>query len=493
MNYNSIDYFIALWQEKSFTKAAERLHITQQTLSAHIALLEKEMNCQLVVRRIPLEFTWPGEVFYKNALSIRRKTDDFLRQMADAVESKTGVLHLGVSYNRARVILPDIFLRYGKEYPGIHLELIEGVNDLLRKKLTEGDIDLAIAQLEGPLPGIETAPFYEEEIVLLLPKKLVEEERRDAFEATLEKEDGSALSFLARCPFLMTDNESVPGRIGREAFAKAGIEPPIRVASNNLELLLDLCRMGYGAVFSPEQQAKKILKKKDLDGLYILHFPHATQQISFGYRKELRDWKPLSAFMAIAKGKNKEEMLKDLPRCHWANPRNPLYVAYHDEEWGRPVHEDRKLFEMLLLEFFQSGLSWETILNRRENFRRAFENFDPVKIAKYDGEKVKVLAKDPGIIRSSGKVQAAVDNAKVFLAIQKEWGSFADYLWHFTKGEIIVETGKTASDLSDAVSKDLKARGMTYVGTTVIYAYLQAVGIIDGHEKGCFLHRGSGQ
>lgn len=298
MNYNSIDYFIALRQEGSFTKAAARLHITQQTLSTHIAMLEKEMNCRLVIRRIPLEFTWPGEVFYRNAMSIRRKTDDFLKEMADAAAAKTGLLRLGVSYNRARVILPDIFLAYGKAYPGIHLELIEGVNDLLRKKLMEGDIDLTIAQFTEPLPGIEIVPFYEEEIVLLLPRSLVKEQ--GALEEAMARNDGSALSLLSDCPFLMTDNESVPGRAGRLLFTEMGIEPPIRVASNNLELLLDLSRMGYGAVFCSEMQARKILKEEGLANLYIIHFPHASQQISFGYRKELGDWKPLVRFMEIA-------------------------------------------------------------------------------------------------------------------------------------------------------------------------------------------------
>lgn len=301
MNYNSIDYFIALRQEESFTKAAERLHITQQTLSAHIAMLEKEMNCKLVVRRIPLEFTWPGEVFYRNAMSIRRKTDDFLKEMADAAEAKTGVLRLGVSYNRARVILPEIFLKYGKEYPGIHLELIEGVNDLLRKKLMEGEIDLTIAQFAEALPGIEIVPFYEEEIVLLLPKALVEEEEKSAVEEAIAQGDGSVLPLLAKYPFLMTDNESVPGRMGRQCFAEADIEPPIHVASNNLELLLDLARIGYGAVFCPEKQAQRILKEEGMASLYIIHFPHASQQISFGYRKELGDWKPLAKFVEIAK------------------------------------------------------------------------------------------------------------------------------------------------------------------------------------------------
>ena len=174
-------------------------------------------------------------------------------------------------------------------------------------------------------------------------------------------------------------------------------------------------------------------------------------------------------------------------RCGWANPENPLYLRYHDEEWGRPVQEDRKLFEMLLLETFQAGLSWECVLGKREHFREAFDGFDPEKISRYDEEKCAALAENPGIIRNRRKIAAAVRNAAVFLEIRREWGSFAAYLWHWTGGSVLRETGKTTSELSDAVSKDLRKRGMSFVGSTVIYAYLQAVGVIWGHEKDCFL------
>ncbi len=143
---------------------------------------------------------------------------------------------------------------------------------------------------------------------------------------------------------------------------------------------------------------------------------------------------------------------------------------------------------MLLLESFQAGLSWETILNRRENFRIAFDGFDPVKISQYGEDDMARLKADAGIIRNGNKIKAVIGNARIFLDIQKEWSSFSEYLWHFTGNTVIRETGKTLSPLSDAISKDLKKRGMKYVGTTIIYAYLQAVGVIDGHEEGCFLH-----
>ncbi len=184
--------------------------------------------------------------------------------------------------------------------------------------------------------------------------------------------------------------------------------------------------------------------------------------------------------------------METICRCGWCNLNNPLYVAYHDREWGVPQHEDGKLFELLILESFQAGLSWETILNKREAFRAAFGGFHPERVAAYGEEKTAALLEDKAIVRNRRKIAAAVQNAKVFLEIQAEWGSFARYIWHFTDGRVVRETGKASSPLSDRVSADLKKRGMTFVGTTIVYAYLQAAGVIDSHEPGCFLHRKDG-
>lgn len=177
-------------------------------------------------------------------------------------------------------------------------------------------------------------------------------------------------------------------------------------------------------------------------------------------------------------------------RCGWANPKNERYIRYHDDEWGVPVYDDSKLFEMLLLECFQAGLSWECVLNKREAFRMAFDNFDPDKVCSYDEAKLETLKNNPGIIRNSLKIQAAVTNARVFRQIQRECGTFSNYLWGWTGGNVIYERGKTSSPLSDAVSKDLKKRGMKFVGTTIIYSYLQAVGLIYSHDEECFLSGG---
>ncbi len=180
--------------------------------------------------------------------------------------------------------------------------------------------------------------------------------------------------------------------------------------------------------------------------------------------------------------------MQEVKKCHWLNEKNEKYVEYHDKEWGVPVHDDHKLFEMLLLESFQAGLSWECVLNKREAFREAFDNFDLEKICNYDANKLEELRNNPGIIRNKLKISATVKNAKVFKNIIAEFGSFDKYIWGFTNYKIIYEYDKTTSDLSDTISKDLKKRGMSFVGSTIIYSYLQAVGIINSHEPQCFLY-----
>lgn len=178
------------------------------------------------------------------------------------------------------------------------------------------------------------------------------------------------------------------------------------------------------------------------------------------------------------------------PRCRWCNLGNPLYVHYHDTEWCVPVHDDRKLFEMLVLEGFQAGLSWECILNKREAFRQAFDGFDCRKVARYDNSKLADLCQQKGIVRNRLKISAAVGNAKAFMEIQSEFGSFDKYIWGFTGGRTVRECGKTTSPLSDTVSEDLKKRGMKFVGSTIVYSYLQAIGIIHSHEEGCWQYGG---
>jgi len=174
-----------------------------------------------------------------------------------------------------------------------------------------------------------------------------------------------------------------------------------------------------------------------------------------------------------------------MKRCFWVNISNPIYITYHDEEWGVPSYDDNHLFEMLMLESFQAGLSWECVLNKRDAFRDAFDNFNYKKISEYDEEKVVQLLENRDIIRNRQKIKASINNAKIFLEIQKEYKSFSNYIWHFTDNKIIYHVYETKNELSDEISKDLISRGMKYVGSTIIYSYLQAIGIINDHDKDC--------
>ncbi|VAX02250.1 DNA-3-methyladenine glycosylase [hydrothermal vent metagenome] len=182
-------------------------------------------------------------------------------------------------------------------------------------------------------------------------------------------------------------------------------------------------------------------------------------------------------------------------RCAWVPANDSLYIAYHDEEWGVPEYDDRRLFEMLLLEGAQAGLSWITILRKRENYRRLFDDFDAEKIARYRPKKIASLLDDPGIVRNRLKVNAAIGNARAYLEIRDEFGSFSDYLWQFVNGEPIINEWKKLSDVpastaqSDTMSKALKKRGFKFVGTTICYAFMQAVGMVNDHTTDCFRYR----
>ena len=178
--------------------------------------------------------------------------------------------------------------------------------------------------------------------------------------------------------------------------------------------------------------------------------------------------------------------MSEIKRCSWVNLNNKLYIDYHDKEWGSASHDDSYLFEMLLLESFQAGLSWECVLNKRESFRKAFDNFDYHKIANYSDDKINELIENKGIIRNRLKIKAAINNAKIYMCIQKEFGSFSNYIWGFSNNKQVVNRDgiiRATSNLSDTISKDLQKRGMKFVGSTIIYSYLQAIGIVDDHDS----------
>ncbi len=181
--------------------------------------------------------------------------------------------------------------------------------------------------------------------------------------------------------------------------------------------------------------------------------------------------------------------MKEEKRCKWCNLNNPKYIEYHDNEWCKPNFDDKYLFEMLILESFQAGLSWECVLNKRDDFRRAYDNFDIDKIYNYDDTKIQELLNNDKIIRNKLKIKASITNSKIFKSIQNEYGSFYNYLKTFMNQDVIYETDVTTNDLSDNISNDLRKRGMKFVGSTIIYSFLQAVGIIYSHDKECFLYK----
>ena len=185
-------------------------------------------------------------------------------------------------------------------------------------------------------------------------------------------------------------------------------------------------------------------------------------------------------------------MAAELQRCFWVALDKPYYVEYHDTEWGVPVHDDRRHFEVLILEGAQAGLSWETILRKREHYRRAFAGFDPAKVARFTPARIEKLLLDSGLVRNRLKIQSAVKNARAFLAVQKEFGTFDAYVWRFVANQPINRKRKSRADVpakteeSDALSKDLRKRGFNFVGSTIIYAYMQAVGLVNDHTTNCF-------
>ena len=176
-------------------------------------------------------------------------------------------------------------------------------------------------------------------------------------------------------------------------------------------------------------------------------------------------------------------------RCSWCNLNNKKYIDYHDKEWGVPIYDDKLLFELLVLESFQAGLSWECILNKRDAFKKAFDDFDYNKISKYNDKNISELLSNKDIVRNKSKIKSTINNAKVFIRIKNEYKGFSNYIWSFTNNKVIYENNKTFSNLSDQISKDLKRRGMSFVGSIIIYSYLQAIGVINSHDKDCFLYK----
>lgn len=300
MNFDSLEYFSVLARERSFTRAAESLHITQQSLSSHIAGLEKELNCQLVVRRIPLELTYAGQTFLSYAEELRRTQHAMQQEFCDISENQKGELRVGIAFTRGRAVMPHLIASFQQKYPNVEVTLMEGSNDALQKLLADGDIDLAVAHFPKAPPEVELRDFYEEHIVLCLSDTLLTRCGVDlaAHEAELRSGD---LRALRDCPFVLGRASDIGGRIGRELLRRSGVKPTIKATSENIETLLALCELGVGVCFSPENLIRTALSDAQIRRLHLLRFDSgASYPIRFGYLRRSYQWSVVDEFIRAA-------------------------------------------------------------------------------------------------------------------------------------------------------------------------------------------------
>ena len=304
MNFLSMDYFVTLAQERNFTRAAEKLHITQQTLSAHIAVLEKEAGSPLFLRRVPLELTYAGKVFLRYAQDIRKDVRALQQELNDAAQNEAGELRIGTAPLREKILLPGVIIRFLQQYPLIRFTLTEASNRVLQEKLLRGEIDLAIAGFPKTVPGIELIPYYEEEFVLLMSQKLLAQ--ITAGNGYCQKDIPRRITadfpaVFRECPFLLNDKNSIAGQIAWDLFAENGFSPRIRIESDNMETLLELCAEGAGAMICSETLAGKTLDRSRFAEMELFRFADPVKfTISFGCRRELHRWSLLDSFIETA-------------------------------------------------------------------------------------------------------------------------------------------------------------------------------------------------
>lgn len=301
MNFQSMEYFLALDKERSFTKAAERLHITQQTLSAHIAALERELGTQLFVRHVPLELTHGGEVFARYAVEFQQKQLALQREFSDIAENKAGVLRVGIAPTRGRVLMPALIESFRRVYPKVTISMLEAPNDILQQKLLDGEVDLGIGNFIEKLPGISLQEFYEEEIVLLLPKQLLVKIRGKGAVGKI-KAGGvdEAIAFLQECPLLLNAHQDIAGKMGRSLLAARKLTPWVAAQSENIGTLLELCVRGVGACFSPLNLAKELLSEQELEQLLIISLgEQARYMLHLGWLADNCQWSLLEKFISL--------------------------------------------------------------------------------------------------------------------------------------------------------------------------------------------------
>ena len=305
MNFSSMEYFTVLAQERNFTRAAERLHITQQSLSSHIAGMEKELGSQLLVRRVPLELTYAGEVLLQYATDFQKLRNDMQREFCDISQRQKGILRVGAAPMRGQMVLPRTIALFQESYPNISIELAEGSNGELHQMLLRGSIDLAIAEFQEVLSdnSIRLTDFYLEENVLLIEKGLFAkcfEYDVEECEKRFHTEDYSA---LRNCPFVLGGSEDIDGRIGRDVLKRAGIDNPVVTAtSHNVGMLLQLSLNGVGACICPQKIVQRVLSPQQADSLWMFRLgAEAAYRIQFGYQAQSYQWSVIEQFIACAK------------------------------------------------------------------------------------------------------------------------------------------------------------------------------------------------
>lgn len=303
MNFSSMEYFTVLAQERNFTRAAQRLHITQQSLSSHIAGMEKELGSQLLVRRVPLELTYAGEVMLRYAAGFQKLHNEMQREFCDISQKQKGILRVGAASTRGQMILPKTIALFQESYPNISVELTEGSNGELQQKLLKGTLDLAIADFSENLPGISLTDFYREENVLVIDKRLFTKCFTFGIEECEKRMLAGNYSALRECPFVMGGIDDIDGRISRDVLKRAGIDNPIVTAtSHNVGMLLRLSLNGVGACVCPQKIISSVLTSEQLDSIWVLPLGIETaSRIQFGYPEQSYQWSVIERFISCAK------------------------------------------------------------------------------------------------------------------------------------------------------------------------------------------------
>lgn len=294
-----MEYFAAVADKRSFTRAADQLHITQQTLSAHIAALERELNCQLLLRRTPLELTYAGEVFLRYALQFQREYQALRHEFCDITGNQRGLLRVGIAYTRGRILMPRIISGFQERYPNVQVDLVEASNEELHARLLDGSVDLAVAAFPQSLPDIQMEEFYQEEVCMLVPRSLLPLAEQVPAGPVLSTQE---LAAFRKCPFLMGVPQDIGGQLGRRQLKAAGFYPQIRAQSENMETLLALCVQGVGICFCPDCLIDGTLSTRELKQLLVFRFQQdCVYPIRFGYRRQSYQWGILSQFIADAR------------------------------------------------------------------------------------------------------------------------------------------------------------------------------------------------